>query len=439
MGWPGVGQASRFFVSMESAGDADELTRSDLDGLVRRRFSQSLFFSGTHLLTEESNSLEILFRGRADTDFARLVDERSRDPREREAIGFELQMAYLRYAPTDSISLRAGRLFVLGPLPAVDLDGLALQINGFHGWSGQVGLGREVRYGQSRVDGGAFDALGPRWSYFDDPREETTWLTQADLGWSGGPVTARGGHRVGWRHGDRVSQLTSLVGRLVLGGWDGTLRGTFNHLMERPDRLEARVTIPLDVLSTRLRLGYSYLRPWFDGDSIFNVFPMSPHVCWQAGAETRLSQRTELWVGGHQRVYALQEEIPWLGGLDPAADTYSSGGEFNLYAQLLPVLHVRGTFSGETGYGGTLLSTEAAASWQVVPQRLELGARLRHFYLSDPDFSGTREHQGAARLRGAFRLSSFGDLAVTLEGVSNFRTTVAFRAMALATFDLGPF
>lgn len=417
--------------------DSDELLRRDLSFVTRQRFAQSLGLSATDLLSREGHGLDLVVQMRALTDFARAFDDDADDRREREAAELDLQLAYLRYRPGDRLVLTAGRQFLIGALRPVDVDGAGVGLSGTLGFSVAAATGREVRYDALTVDGAWFERAQPRWSLFEDGAPERTWITQADVAWRWHPnryATAdiKAGHRLSHRAGHLFDRETGAAMGFAYGDWDARGRFEYGHVIAATQAAAAHVSVRWGRRGTA-RLGWRLERPRFDLDSIFNVFPVTPHVGWRVDLSHAPSRQLRLSGFGFLRAYGLDGDAPLAGGLGGSAAERAVGGGARVAFDWRRDLSLALNTTAESGYGAVLVSGSVRVRWEPLTDRLDSELTWRHAYR---DGDGQYGHITGVRGLAGYRLSGIGRLAVTAEYLADYRFKARFRLMTVVDFDL---
>jgi hypothetical protein len=420
---------------LSAAADADDLLRSDGIFVTRHRFTQTLSLDANGLLTDEGDGLGLHFLSRITTDFQRRVRVDSQDTREQEAVDLAVTLAYLTIQPVEGLDLTAGRLLDFGPLPALDLDGLRLNVRSTAGLTGSITGGREVRFDRSDLDIALFDETGGRFDYFDDTESAPDWLGQVDVGWAGRSARASFGHRLRFRDHDLSGQRSGLAVWGRTGLLASSFRGDFNHLMGSPDQLNADASITSGEGGPNLVIGWRYSRPVFDIGSIFNVFDIAPSVTWRMGVDLSPHAGSTLWANVGHRSFEVGGRTPWLGvfgnGGEPTAVNATIGGRF----PASPTLRLGGSVDADAGYGGTLLAWNSSAVWHPAAHPARVGLRLRYLYNED-DTDLFVDELLATRLLIGHPLSSFGEMALVFEHVTESFRSPRLRLMVMFDFDV---
>lgn len=438
------------FVTLTSAADADELVRSDYTLLARQRLVSWLTIRGHRLFGQgsewaERDALRFVLDGRLETDFSRRVLATSEDVREREAVDLVLQRAYLHVSPVEELTIRLGRLLVHHPVSSMDIDGFSFLVSsdplgeGGWTWNGQLDLGREIRLETLGLSSDLFDLPGSRWNAFSDEQPESTWVSQASFGLTNRRFALALGHQLRLRHDDLIGHSSGFGAHLNLVPIAAHLRACLDHVRGDPTRMDATVSAPIGVLDSTLHLGWRLNRPTFDGDSIFNVFNLSPSVRWRLVWELQPNPDLRFSLAGHLTGYETQGDTPWLGGLHGSAEETAAGGTSQAWLQLLPTLLLNVNLSIESGTKGLFVFENVGTQWNVSPQSLSLALTVRHTYREAESASRWHGHQLGGRVEGSFQLSSFGNAALWTEVVDDFRFGPVLSAMAVVQFDLGPF
>ena len=438
------------FVTLTSAADADELVRSDYSSLVRQRLVSWLTIRGHRLFGQgsewaERDAMRFVLDGRLETDFSRRVLATSEDVREHEAVDLVLQRAYLHVSPVEALTLRLGRLLVHHPVSPMDIDGFSFLVSseplgeGGWTWNGQLDLGREVRLETLGLGSDLFDLPGSRWRTFSDEEPQSTWVSQASFGLANHHLALALGHQLRLRHDDLIGHFTGFGAHLDLVPVVAHLRACLDHVRGEPTRMDATVSVPINVLDSSVHLGWHLSRPTFDGDSIFNVFNLSPSVRWRLVWEFQPHPDLRFSLAGHLTGYETQGDTAWLGGLDGSAEETAAGGTSQAWLQLVPALLLNLNIGIESGTSGLFVFENIGTQWNVSPQSLSLAFAIRHTYREADNASRWHGHQLGGRVEGSFQLSSFGRAALWTEVVDDFRIGPVLSAMALVQFDLGPF
>ena len=426
-------------VTSRTVFDTDEILRRDFTFATRQRFSQLLGLRAADLLDSEHQGLSIQFQLRVDTDFQRRFREIATDPRDQEAADVVLQFAHIEYQPIDELTVRAGRQVLYGALHPVDVDGVRIFFSGGRGFRADAAAGREVRYDLPGIDAALFDRPAPPWLYFEQPDQETLWLTDLAMGWVSRPLQVRLGHRLGIEQGELETHHTGVVAQTQAGPFRATARATVNHVVFSPERLEVAVGVRLPEPGVNASVVWRYLRPTFDWSSIFNVFPVTPSVGWRAHITANPHSSWGLSTSAQLRAFGLDEETPWSGGL--AGDAHRRAGMGRVGAHYLPLTQLRLSLDGgvEGGYGGLLVDGDAAIQWTAIPERLVMGLRWRQAYRRDEGEGGQQGHIASGSWRGEYQLADFGSLVVAAEYLADYRYTARFRLIACLDFDLEVF
>lgn len=447
--WAPSAHSADIFVTLQSAADADELVRSDYTLFARQRLVSWLTIRGHRLFGQgsqwaERDAMRFVLDGRLETDFSRRVLATSEDVREREAVDLVLQRAYLHIAPVDELTLRLGRLVVHHPVSPMDIDGFSFLVSSTLGvdewtWNGQLDLGREIRLDTLGLGSDLFDLPGSRWQTFSDDEPPNTWVSQASFGLSNRRLALALGHQLRLRHDDLIGHFSGFGAYLDLVPVSAHLRASLDHVHGEPTRMDATVSVPINALDSSVNLGWHLRRPTFDGDSIFNVFSLSPSVRWRLVWELQPRPELRFSFGGHLTGYQTQGDTPWLGGLDGLAEETAAGGTTQAWLQLLPTLQVNANVGIENGNRGLFVFENIGTRWSLSPQFVSLALTIRHTYREADNASRWHGHQVGGRVEGSFQLSSFGSAALWTEVVDDFRIGPVLSLMAVVQFDLGPF
>ncbi len=225
-----------------------------------------------------------------------------------------------------------------------------------------------------------------------------------------------------------------LGGRLHLGSdpvWFDA-RAVWSPLIDKFTQIDAELaTEPGEVVT--ISLDYHLYRPLFEGDSIFNVFALSPENDLGTRIELRLNESMALAGWGFVRL--ADETGGMTGDRQEALLLGAGGGVGGNYYSHARTLAVR--FSGIEEWGEDRLGVEIGVGQGLLPlQRLWLNLRLSYWHVDDAEskrFSGNMVgYVLSARFRLAVGAEVLGEFEHYVDGDGEQR----FYALALLKLDL---
>jgi hypothetical protein len=289
---PAAAEAQSFHVRSFTVGSATHFVRSDRSIAAPRPITQALSLRGHDLLGDRSGSLNMTLAMHYTSDLGLNPGLRN-DPARGAATLWNrpaLDLMYLEWRPLASMTLRLGRHWSYSALGVRDFDGLTARIAPELGSLRpylELGGGREVQLGfaplapftfdvqglpalaPDRLDGAASWRLvaraGLRWrrSTYLDITYQHRWTVGLDHS-AGGPLRAE--ERLG------AATSTTLGPRVVLSA-----HAAYHLLLEDLDRGQLQLVWATPLAGSALTVGLERRRPWFDSDSIFNLFGARPH------------------------------------------------------------------------------------------------------------------------------------------------------------------
>lgn len=278
-----AGQSYHF--ESRTLGYATQFRRLDGSTADRRRFTQGLTVSGYDLLGDHTGSIRARADVRYTTDFGVPADRRDDPPFERQWNDAAVRLGYLRWRPDDAVELTAGRQWSRGVLGLRDFDGLHAEVAADLGAAtAPIALygGRDVQRetGPFATDFG--DIPGAPDTRRDDAEERFPWMAggRAGLEW-GTEGSFQFAYRRRWRSGsgtalgsERLGLAASFapVDRLTVSS-----TSSYHTILQRVDRAEIDLAWALPPDGGVLSAGLEHRIPWFDANSIFNVFGAYPH------------------------------------------------------------------------------------------------------------------------------------------------------------------
>ena len=292
--YPGAADAAEYVIESKTGGEVSQFPRSDLGLSNTRLFSQRVSIRAYDLTDDHTNDLSAHLGFRYRTDLSLDTGARESDHFYSQWNRPALDIGYVTYKPADTVELRAGRQWIVGPLGFRDFDGLKsrleIPISPQINWSLLGFGGRDLQIGFDELSLDAFDRPGLPGR--PDSSPETTgshWLFggMTSLGWrSGHRLTLQYSRSVGLGmtretegagtdilHSERfgASMYLTPLDRLQFTG-----SGSYHSILDGFDSLEGSVTwfAPYRIAVTG---GFDHNRPVFDSASIFNVFGGLPN------------------------------------------------------------------------------------------------------------------------------------------------------------------
>lgn len=348
--------AAQFRVRSVSIGRATQYFRVDRRVAAPRVFTQGMNLWGYDLVGDRSGSFNFHVSMRYTSDFSLTRPERENPYFDQSWNALSLDLAYLDWRPFKPLRLRLGRQWDQSALGTRDFDGLLIgfspALSPHIRASLRAHAGRDVQSVYSWVDPAHFDVMGlpveEDRGFWDDEglhwvagasaglrwRRDASvdfswrrrWSTQVASPWQAQPDLGEGGAA------KSRENLTSVLGSEQLGlaasasfhprvsasGW-----GSFHTLLQKVDSAGANLAWRLPRVENSLSAGVEHRHPWFDSQSIFNLFGVRPYKSGFLGYQHRLEQlQTDLNLRAWGRYYpGTHDTSPYSGFQYSPADT----------------------------------------------------------------------------------------------------------------------
>lgn len=443
--------AGEFQVSAHTISQNYELVRTDGDVAPKRRLTQYLQLNGYDLLSDGGHQLSFQSSMRVDTDFA-LIDadfgeKGGRDfGLERRRFGFHLLYAYLEGRDLwNHLSFKVGRQLYTDVLGWYDFDGVSASVRIWNGIYAEVYGGLEVKQDVLPINDSAFDPDGTSpqsTGVFEFPvyvigaalRYENLTDTQARVSyrrtfWN--PTVGVESERLGAHLNQRLFERYKLYGGAI-----------YNFFISDFDQAEGGFEVMIPEADLTLSAEYFRLKPWFDADSIFNVFDIRAYQ--DARLRIGYAPFDDLYASlrGGVRFYGRDQEGTSEAGLeiDPIPDEFATDYNVNLRLQVRyrPGLGIWTglTHQSDFGFAGQQHYTAVSATTPFYYDLFAFSGRVLHIY-NDAVFTRalTDTHAFGANLSGKIKLSRYGTFELYVEEAINPFVASEFRIYAMLDLD----
>lgn len=458
--------------------------------LTRRRITQTIGLGVYHLTDDSASDAPQLFfraRLRMDADFGESREEYSiaaRDPSRfvpglQPLAPVDLMYGYVegRRFARGLLGFKLGRQYVVDPLGFYAFDGALARITtpayfaielygglevraGMPLSSGRWELGGIPRGPQSDVNGMtgaspypriqearlapvyaiAVESAGPSWIHGRFTYRKAFNTGQSYVAGPAGPFVPGVGRTLGvatWDGQARVSSERIGYGMNVDFGEVASARGSITYDLYTQKVASAEVGTDW-FLSSRVTLGadYTYFRPIFDADSIFNFFVLDPMDDVAARIEVDPTDRLELEADAMVRRYRSDD----VSDASRVASSYAPGGGLRARYRLATARLTARTqaLHGDQGdrYGGDLIFDKSFFERWLATGRLSLWHFGDNIRVETDGRSRTVTSFGYV-LGGGYRFATDASAFVQLEQDFNRLLGARLRVLAVLSFRAG--
>ncbi len=436
-------EAATVHVRTHTSVRATQHLRSDTTLAAPRVFTQGMTLSAYDLRGDGSGDLMARIQLRYVTDFG-LAQRLRRDPLfDARFNDISLDLAHLRWHPTDSLRLVGGRHWAPSTLGLTDMDGISVHWQLPDGdWRPFLGaaFGRDVQRGLTPFDPGHFDVQGlpPN----DAGVAPDTWHL---IGMGRAGVIAHDRHRVELAAQQFRRPQAGLDRRVTTTrlGFSGsttpvapvtiTAATSYHSTPNALDR--AHLATAVRAGAQTFTVGFDQRRPVFDSASIFNLFGAQPHRSAYGSAERTFEPAsTRLQLRGWTRQYFDSDP-----GLFATGDALALGAALAGHHRLslfIP-LQVSWQVSGQTltdGSGGDQYLADLRLRAPVAVDGLYATGRILGLWAL-PDHHRRQAGFATTAVVGMeLAIADWGRLAVSLE--SRGGSLATGNAAAFAHFEV---
>lgn len=447
---PGAAGAYDFTIDSRTALQVYDITGpAGTPPIARRRILQTLRLGAYDFIAPAPSAprLSVVLALRLDSDFGIAHDEVDTDEvRTRYVPGLVPHDVDLTYGWIDGqgfwggwLDFRLGRQFVVDALGWSSFDGALVRVQSPFWVRVEAYGGLEVRGGMplspstfetdgtQRLPRGGLDPSA--YPAIDEPALAPVWgaaLESTGMMWVHGRVSYREVQTEG-RINDRrlgysanVTPFEPLTARAALV-WDLHL----GFVSEVNGGVEVQVLRPL-VLGAE----FVHFTPTFDGDSIWNFFPVEPMNDARLRAQVQLAEGLEASAMGFARLLSAETPADAEGASE--SDVVTDLGGAASVRGWSRVAEIQGRLHGSDGYGGLRLGADAWAMRRLWNDRLAATLRLSLWRWANREEPATTAF--AYVVGGEYRFSQPAKLLVELE--HDVGQAVGHRFRLLALLDL---
>ena len=416
--FPNQTQAISYQIEMTSTGQAYDYLGGDNLLFGKRRITQDLYLGAYTPLGKRDHGFLRFYTGfRLDHDFGISSDEQNMitgtvDGRYQ----LTLHVATLEVRGLfEFLDLRVGRLVDYGLFGISDYDGGHLGLQLPWGLTLATGFGLRTLRENSKFNPVAHDLDGTSPFTESNSDNDHTFLLTSTLAWlSPFKTLIKASYRRSfyWAREIREERFGGSLDQNLGEFLYLSAKAIYNIYLSRLE--QAQISSKLKLGKTRLGLNYQRLVPWFDANSIWNIFATDPYH------EGRLFFRLPLGAKWSASTYG---SLQIFESDTHQAETIGAGLNLDFRDQYYGNWTLRTIF--RSGAGRTRFFSEMGWNKSLFNQNFDLEIKALYLYHSSQNYSGTGHIIGIS-IEGQISLGEWGSIRIigeetwVLEKVANF-------------------